>query len=45
VNQPVDKEAAARFNRVMLELGMRVADASALPSWNADSFFRRFVKN
>ena len=45
LNQPVDQEAAARYNRVMLDLGMRVANASERPHWNADSFFRRFAQN
>ncbi len=44
LDQPVDKAAAARFNRVLLELGERVANASSRPQWNADSFFRRFAK-
>ena len=44
LNQPVDKPAAAKYNRIMLDLGMRVADASARPHWNADSFFKRFAK-
>jgi hypothetical protein len=44
LNQPVDKAAAAKYNRLMLDLGMRVADASARPHWNADSFFKRFEK-
>ena len=45
LNQPVDKAAAAKYNRLMLDLGMRVADASVRPHWNADSFFRRFAKD
>ena len=45
LNQPVNKEAAARYNHVMLELGMRVADAKDRPHWNKDSFFLRFEKN
>ena len=45
LNQPVDKPAAAEYNRIMLDLGMRVADASTRPHWNADSFFKRFEKN
>jgi Zn-dependent M28 family amino/carboxypeptidase len=45
LNQPVDKEAAARFNRVRLDLGMRVADEKERPHWNQESFFRRFAKN
>ena len=44
LNQPVDKPAAAKYNRLMLDLGMRVADANARPHWNADSFFKRFEK-
>ena len=45
LNQPVDKAAAAKYNRVMLDLGIRVADANARPRWNADSFFKRFAKD
>lgn len=44
LNQPVDKTAAAQFNRILLELGERVANAATRPQWNADSFFRRFAK-
>jgi Zn-dependent M28 family amino/carboxypeptidase len=43
LNQPVDKEAAARYNRIMLDLGVRVANATERPHWNHDSFFRRFA--
>jgi len=45
LNQPVDKPAAAKYNRLMLDLGMRVADANSRPHWNTDSFFKRFAKN
>jgi hypothetical protein len=45
LNQPVDQEAAARYNRLMLDVGMRVANANEKPHWNSDSFFRRFAKN
>ncbi len=44
LSQPVDLEAAARFNRVIMRLVQRVADDSKRPSWYADSFFRRFAK-
>jgi hypothetical protein len=44
LNQPVNKPAAAEYNRIMLVLGMRVADANTRPHWNADSFFKRFEK-
>jgi Peptidase family M28 len=40
--QPVDLEAAAKFNRVIMALLQRVADDTARPTWNADSFFKRF---
>lgn len=45
LGQPVDQEAAARYNRLMLDLGMRVANANERPRWNSDSFFRRFQGN
>lgn len=44
LNQPVDKPAAAKFNRLMLDLGMHVANAPERPHWNAESFFKRFEK-
>ena len=42
--QPVDLAAAARFNRVILNLLQRVANDQARPTWNETSFFRRFAK-
>ena len=44
LTQPVDLEAAAKFNRVILGLLLRVANDPARPKWNEDSFFRRFVQ-
>lgn len=44
LNQPVDKTAAAQFNRILLDLGERVANARVRPHWNPDSFFRRFAQ-
>jgi hypothetical protein len=44
LQQPVDKPAAAEFDRLMLGLGMRVAGANARPTWNNDSFFKRFQR-
>lgn len=41
--QPVDLEAAATFNRVIMTLLQRVANDDARPTWNADSFFKRFA--
>jgi hypothetical protein len=43
LSQPVDMEAAAKFNRVIMALLRRVADDAARPTWNADSFFKRFA--
>ena len=43
LSQPVDLEAAAKFNRVIMSLLRRVADDPARPTWNSDSFFKRFA--
>ena len=42
-NQPVNREAAALFDRVIMTLLQRVANDTARPTWNADSFFKRFA--
>lgn len=44
LNQPVDKEAAALFDRVIMKLLQSVANDTKRPRWNADSFFKRFAK-
>ena len=41
--QPLNLEAAATFNRVIMTLLRQVANDAARPTWNADSFFRRFA--
>jgi Zn-dependent M28 family amino/carboxypeptidase len=41
--QPLSKEGAAKFVRVLAELARIVADAPERPRWNDDSFFRRFA--
>jgi len=43
LNQPVDKEAAAQFNRIILTLAERVANANDRPQWKPNSFFKRFA--
>jgi len=43
LSQPVDKAAAAEFNRILLDLGEGVANAHDRPHWNENSFFRRFA--
>ncbi|MFY0563790.1 M28 family metallopeptidase [Archangium lansingense] len=44
LSQPVDREGAARFVSLLADLTSRVADAPERPSWNKDSFFRRFER-
>ena len=41
--QPVNKAAAAQFNEILKNLAVRVADAAEPPSWEDNSFFRRFA--
>ena len=43
LKQPVDTEAAAKFDRVIMDLLQRVANDSARPTWNDSSFFKRFA--
>jgi hypothetical protein len=42
LKQPVDKAAAAQFDRIIAALLQKVADDPARPRWKDDSFFRRF---
>ena len=44
LDQPVDFGGAARFNNVMEEMVVRIANADIRPAWKPDSFFRRFAK-
>jgi hypothetical protein len=39
LNQPIDREAAVHFDRVLLALTARVADAPRKPEWYPESFF------
>jgi Zn-dependent M28 family amino/carboxypeptidase len=41
--QPVDLAAAAGFEEVMRGLTLQIADDPHRPTWNQDSFFRRFA--
>ncbi len=43
VTQPVDRAAAARFNAILGKLALRIANADQRPTWNSDSFFKRFA--
>jgi Zn-dependent M28 family amino/carboxypeptidase len=44
LGQPVDKVAAAKFDRLIVSLLQKVADGAARPQWKDDSFFKRFAK-
>jgi Zn-dependent M28 family amino/carboxypeptidase len=44
LNQPIDRESAAKFDRIIFGLMKRVADDPARPQWKNDSFFKRFAK-
>jgi hypothetical protein len=44
LNQPVNKASAAKFNRIIASLLLRVADNASRPQWKDDSFFKRFAK-
>ena len=43
LTQKLSLEGAATFNRVIMTLLQRVANDTARPTWNADSFFKRFA--
>jgi len=43
LNQPVDLIAAGKFEEILMQLALRVADTPQPPKWNSDSFFVRFV--
>jgi hypothetical protein len=44
LSQPVDLEAAAAFNRLVAKALLEIANRDTRPSWNSDSFFKRFEK-
>jgi hypothetical protein len=44
LDQPVDLAAAAKFNSLLLQLTLRVANAERRPEWKPESFFRRFAQ-
>ena len=43
LQQPVDKSAAADFDRLAAQLLERVANEPQRPAWKSDSFFRRYA--
>lgn len=42
LDQPVDLGAAAKYEEIIRDLLLRVADTDHRPQWNRDSFFRRY---
>ena len=43
INQPVDLAAAGKFEDIVQDLAVKVADDPQRPQWKNNSFFRRFV--
>jgi Zn-dependent M28 family amino/carboxypeptidase len=43
LQQPVDREAAVRFNELLVRLTGAIGDAPQRPRWNDGSFFKRFA--
>jgi Zn-dependent M28 family amino/carboxypeptidase len=43
LTQPVNLEAADRFNQLMSRLAIRIANAERAPQWKENSFFRAFA--
>jgi Zn-dependent M28 family amino/carboxypeptidase len=44
LNQPVDRQAAAKYVDVVKTLAVRIANRADRPKWNDASFFKRFAK-
>ncbi len=44
LRQPVDRAAAGKFNGYLVNLITDISNTSARPTWNNDSFFRRFAR-
>jgi Zn-dependent M28 family amino/carboxypeptidase len=45
LDQPVDLAAAGKYEEIIRQLLVKVADDPRRPQWKADSFFRRYAKN
>ena len=43
LNQPVDLAAAGKFEDILADIAMKVADDPKPPTWNSDSFFQRYA--
>jgi len=44
VNQPVNLETAAKYEEIVRDLVIKVANEDTRPRWNPDSFFRRYAE-
>ncbi len=44
VQQPIDLEGAARFDRIVIAFLRDVADSQARPQWYPNSFFKRYTQ-
>ncbi len=44
LNQPIDREAAVHFDRVLLTIVTRVANAPSKPAWYPESFFSTIAR-
>jgi len=44
LQQPIDRQTVEGFDSAFTELVLRVANRDMRPSWNENSFFRRFAK-
>jgi Zn-dependent M28 family amino/carboxypeptidase len=44
LNQPVNLAAAGKYEDIVRELLIKIADAPQRPQWKTDSFFRRYAQ-
>jgi Zn-dependent M28 family amino/carboxypeptidase len=44
LNQPVDQSAAGKYEQVISQLMLTIADDSKRPEWKQESFFRRYAQ-
>jgi hypothetical protein len=45
LNQPVDLATAGKYETILRDLAVKVADSPQRPEWKADSFFRRYASS
>jgi hypothetical protein len=44
VNQPVDLATAAKYEEIVRNLLINIANSGHRPEWNTNSFFRRYAE-